>query len=112
MQYTQQDELFIASEKDEKIKRALYHNIRASGEVKYVSGDSVFYKKKDKNEWRGTCAVIGLVNQQVFVKYGTFYICVHPCRLQLVKLSFKSSTEPVREQFLQYNHNHQIENSS
>ena len=31
---------FIASEAFEKLRRALRHNIRASGNVKYVSGDS------------------------------------------------------------------------
>ena len=51
-----------------------------------------------------------LVNQQVFDKYGTCYICVHPCRLELVKLSFKFSTEPINEQSSQYNYNHKIEN--
>ena len=34
---------FIASENDEKCKRALCHNIRTSEEVKYVIGDGVFY---------------------------------------------------------------------
>ena len=97
---------FIASENDEKIKRALCHNIRTCGEVKYVTGDSVFYKGEDKNEWRGPGVVIGQVNQQVFVKYGSFYIRLHPCRLQLVKSSFQSSTQPVSEQSSQHNHNH------
>ena len=34
---------FIASENFEKIKRALSHNIRTSGDVKYITGDSVYY---------------------------------------------------------------------
>ena len=40
---------FIGSENDEKIRRALCHNIRTSGNVKYVTGDSVIYKREDKN---------------------------------------------------------------
>ena len=40
---------FISSENDEKIRRALCHNIRTSGNVKYVTGDSVIYKREDKN---------------------------------------------------------------
>ena len=103
---------FIASENDEKIKRALCQNIRTSVEVKYVTGDNVFYKREDKNEWRGPGVVIGQVNQQVFVKHGTFYIRVHPCRLQLVKSSFQSSNEPVSEQSSQYGHNHQNESNT
>ena len=39
---------FIASEKNEKIKRILCHNIRTSAERKYVTGDNVFIKEKTK----------------------------------------------------------------
>ena len=50
------------------------------------------------------------MNQQVFVKHGSFYIHVQPSRLQLVTSSSQFSTEPVSEQSLQYNHNHQNKN--
>ena len=103
---------FIASENDEKIKRAFCHTIRTSGEVKHVTGDNAFYKREDKNEWRGPGVVIGQVNQQVSVKHGSFYIRAHPCRLQLVKSSFQSSNEPVCEQSWQYDHNHQNESNA
>ena len=94
-----------------KIKRALCHNIRTSGEIKYVTGDNVFYKREDQNEWRRPGDVIGQVNQQVFVNHGNFYIRVHPCRFQLVKPSFQSSNEPVSEQSWQDYHNHQNESN-
>ena len=74
---------FIVSENDEKIKIALWHNVRTGGEVKYVIGDNVFHKREDKNESGGPGVVVGKVNQQVFAKHRSFYICVHPCRLQL-----------------------------
>ena len=54
---------FIASENDEKIKRALCHNVRTSGEVKYGTRDNIFYKREDKNEWHAPGVVIGQVNQ-------------------------------------------------
>lgn len=76
---------FIASENDEKIRRALLRNVRTSSETTYVTGDLVYYKRDNSNEWRGPGIVIGQVSQQVFIKHGSFHIRVHPCRLQLLK---------------------------
>lgn len=70
----------------------------------------VFYKIEDKNDWRRPGVIIGRVNQQVFVEHGSFYICVHSSRLQLIKSTSQSSTETVSEQSLQYNRNHQNDN--
>ena len=75
---------FIEAENNEKIRRSLMHNVRSSGEVKYVTGDDVYYKRDESQEWHGPGKVIGQVGQQVFVKHGSFYIRVHPCRLQFV----------------------------
>ena len=55
---------------------------------------------------------VNQVNQQVFVKHRGFYICVYPCRLQLVKSSSQSNTEPVSEQSSQHNHSHQKEDNA
>ena len=38
-------ETFIASESSEKIRRALSHNVRTSGDVKYITGDCVYYRQ-------------------------------------------------------------------
>ena len=59
------------------------HNVRTSGNVKYVTGDSVFYKKNDSNKWKGPGNIIGKDGQQVVVKHGSVYVRVHPCRLTL-----------------------------
>ena len=83
---------FIASENDEKIRRALKSNIRTTGDVKYVTGDKVFYKRDAVNQWHGPVTVIGQVDQQVFVKHGSFYIRVHPCRLQLKEQASRTIT--------------------
>ena len=89
---------FIACENDEKIRRALGANIRSSGEIKYVTGDQVFYKRDAAIQWHGPATVIGQVGQQVFVKHGSFYIRVHPCRLQLTKGATRTVTElPCRQ---------------
>lgn len=82
-------EAFIASENSEKIRRALAHNIRTSGDIKYVTGDSVYYKRMDSREWHGPAKVLGQDGQQVLVKNGSIYVRVHPCRLQLVHKNYE-----------------------
>lgn len=54
------------------------------------SGDTILYKRNDSNEWRGLGIVIGQINQQVFVKHGSFFVRIHPCRLQFVKLAYRA----------------------
>ena len=76
---------FIASENDTRIKRALLRNVRTTGETKYITGDLVLFKRDDDSKWHGPGIAIGQTGQQVFVKHGSFYVRVHPCRLQLVK---------------------------
>ena len=76
---------FIASESSEKLRRALHHNIRSSGDIKYITGDSVYYKRLAHKRWRGPAVVLGQDGQQVLVKHGGIYVRVHPCRLSLVK---------------------------
>ena len=77
-------EAFVQSENSERIRRALRHNIRPSGDIKYVSGDSVYYKRNDASEWHGPGKVLGQDGQQVLVKHGSYYVRVHPCRLRLI----------------------------
>ena len=74
---------FIEMENSVKIRRALAHNTRTSNDVKYVNGDSVFYKRRESKEWKGPGKVIGQDGQQVLVKHGGTYVRVHPCRLAL-----------------------------
>ena len=40
---------FIKSESDEKLRQALWHHVRTSSEVKYVTGDKVYYKRRIGN---------------------------------------------------------------
>ena len=66
------------------MRRALSHNIRNSGDVKYLTGDSVYFKRLASNSWHGPAKVLGQDGQQVLVKKGSRYIRVHPCRLQFI----------------------------
>ena len=85
---------FIASENDERIKQALAHNTRITSEVKYLTGDKVLYKRDNPNQWQGPGTVIGQVNQQVFIKYGSFHICIHLCRMYLIKPALQTRDSP------------------
>ena len=68
-----------------KICRALRSNIRTNGDLKYVTVDSVYFKRVSEKRWRGPGKVLGKDGQQVLVKYGSQYVRVHPCRLSLEK---------------------------
>ena len=76
-------EAFIASENSEKLGRALSHNVRTSGDIKYLTGDSVYFKRLNSNQWHSPAKVLGQDGQQSLVKNRSSYHCIHPCRLQL-----------------------------
>ena len=77
-------QLHIRNESSDKIRRALSHNVRTSGEIQYVTGDKVYYKRLDSKKWWGPAVVLGQDGQQVLVKHQATYRRVHPCRLSLV----------------------------
>ena len=68
--------VFIKSESDEKIRRALRHQTRTSGDTKSLTGNTVFHKRNNNTEWKGPGTVIDQDGQQVRVKHGTSYIRV------------------------------------
>ena len=74
---------FLQAESSEKIKRALRHNLRSYQNVSYCSGDRVYYKRNDSNEWKGPATVLGRDGQCVLIRHGGFYVRVHPCRLMI-----------------------------
>ena len=84
---------FVENESNEKIRRALRHNIHTSGDTKYFTGDMVYFKSDDCPKWRGPGTVLGQDNQQVLVKHDSIYVCVHPCRLRLVNQDSSVITE-------------------
>ena len=76
-------EAFVRSESSERISRALSHNVRAHNDVKYYTGDTVYFKRVDEKKWRGPAKVLGQDGQQVLLKYGGYYTRSHPCRVVL-----------------------------
>ena len=50
---------FIKAEADEKLRRALRHQVRTSSEVKFITGDKVYYKRRSDDTWKGPAVVIG-----------------------------------------------------
>ena len=83
----------IRNESSEKVRRALRHNVRTTGEIRYVTGDSVYYKRKDSKKWQGPGTVLGSEGNQVLVKHQGIYVRVHPCRLSLEKETVVGSKE-------------------
>ena len=81
---------FIQAKSSERIRRALRHKIRASGEY-YEYGDKVYYKRDDDHKWKGPGSVIGQDGKVVFVRNGSIYVRVHPCRH--IRCGSKFSTE-------------------
>ena len=67
-------------EADEKIRRALRHQIRTSEEI-FGPGDSVFYKRDGINKWLCPGKVIFQDGKVVFARHGGTYVRVSTNRL-------------------------------
>ena len=102
-------EAFISSENSEKICRALSNNIVTSGDVKFITGDKVYYKRANDKRWKSPATVLGQDGQSVLVKHGSHYIRVHLCRLTLERtpITIQSKNEDSQEtqQLQQQQHN-------
>ena len=57
--------VFIAAESSGNIRWAVHHNVITSGDKKYLTGDSLFYKRKNSEHWKGLGTVIGQDRKQV-----------------------------------------------
>ena len=67
-----------------------------------------YYKRANDRQWKSLVSVLGQDGQQVLVKHGSHYICVHPCRLTLERTHIKvqSKNECTQEtQHQQQQHN-------
>ena len=83
---------FTKSESAEKLRRALRHQTHIYSDVKYFTGNIVYYKRNNSNEWKGPGTVIGQDGEQVLVKHGGSYVRVHLCRLLLEQAAFGQPT--------------------
>ena len=81
---------FMKCEADEKIRRALRHQIRTSEEI-FGPGDSVFYKRDGSNKWLGPGKIIFQDGKVVFVRHGGTYVRVSTN--MLVKATANSGSE-------------------
>ena len=64
-------EAFTKVESDERLRRALRHNIRPTGDVKSI-GDLVFFKRMGKENWRGPGKVVGIEGKNILVKQSSW----------------------------------------
>ena len=72
---------FIKFESDERISRALRHNIRETDLKDLNTGDEVFYKRNSSDQWHGPAKVIGTDGKQIMVRHGGYPLRVHITRL-------------------------------
>ena len=75
----------------------------------------MYYKRANDRRWKVPASVLGQDGQQVLVKHGSHYICVHPCRLTLERtpITIQSKNESTQEtqqhQQQQYNRKDNIQ---
>ena len=86
-------EAFTKVESDDRIRRALRHNVRTYADTRYSNGDKVYYRRKDSKDWKGPAIVLGQDGQLVGIRHGGFYSRVHPSQLMLVKDSYESKSK-------------------
>ena len=67
--------------------------VRMSPYIKYVTGDKVLYKNITR-VWEGPGTAIDQMSQQVFIKHGSFYVHVDPCRMQQIKPALRTTNSP------------------
>ena len=73
---------FIQNESSEKFKRALTQQIRTSGDDTYTTGDLVFYKRENSEQWHGPGTVTGQDGKQILVKHGSNYLAINTRRMK------------------------------
>ena len=80
----------LKNEFNEKLRRALLHQVRSDDVEDLMNDDSVFYNRKDDPKWHGPGTVIGRDGKQVFVKHGGIYIYIYILERIYVGLSTKN----------------------
>lgn len=80
---------FVKLESNERLSRALRHNVRSNDVYDVQGGEEVYYKRNDSNVWRGPGTVIGRDGKTVMVKHGGQYVRAHECRLTHVPIKWE-----------------------
>ena len=72
----------INRDANERLRRALLHQVREDDIAGLENGDRVFYKRQGEDRWRGPANVIGRDRKVILVRHGVFLVRAHACRLQ------------------------------
>ena len=86
-------EIMIKLEASERIRRAIRSQTRTHSNVRYLSGEEVYYKRDEEKRWRGPGRVIGQDGSKVLIKIPTGLISVHSCRVILTSEAEKQRLE-------------------
>ena len=77
----------VQTESSERIRRAQNRDIRSSRDIKYINGDSVYFRKNRDNTWEGPACVIGQDGPLVLLTVQNTWFRIHPSNLQLINQS-------------------------
>lgn len=69
--------------------------MRSSGDIRYLAGDTVFYKRENSSAWHGPGKVLGQDGQQILIKHGSYCVRAHPCRVRLVQETLVPATQKI-----------------
>ena len=72
---------FVKFESEERIRRALRHNTRATHPDDLQKGNEVYFKRRDDNQWHGPGVIVAWEGKLALVRHGGEYHRVHTCRL-------------------------------
>ena len=75
-------EEFVKSDANERMKRALSHNIRKTDDENVIIGNYVYYKREGDDRWRGPARVIGKDGKINILRHGGQIIRTHICRIK------------------------------
>ena len=93
---------FIQNESNLKIEGGLTHQIRASGNDEYTTGNLVFYKRENNKQWHGPGTVRGQGGKAILVKYSSTNIRIHTC---LITHAINSDQNEILRQYHNYRSN-------
>ena len=69
------------------------YSLQDINDFKYITGDSVYFKRMNSKEWYGPARVIEQDSQRVLVRNDSTYIKLHPCRCQLTHKNSNNQQE-------------------
>ena len=88
-------EAYIKAENANRVQRALRGRVYAGTHQRFLSGDVVYYKKKNMKQWQGPGKVLGQDGAQVLVKTGARTLMkLHPCKLILKETAEQQINSP------------------